>query len=298
LVAYYNPLTNATIVSSLKKLTRLYLSGTGLTNASFITGLTNLQTLNLDSNYELTNLAPILALTNLTEVNIGYCGWTNARSITNLHALTRLEVGGLNLTNPAFATSLTNLLVLNLNDNFIGDLHTIAGLSNLNEIQLYNNRLDHIEPLLSLTNLYYANLSRNLLNTNSGSAAMTTIASLATNGVYQNYTVDYSDQQRTPTITVTYGPNDDCAAPGSGAAFTFAAVTSNGQLEYQWQRNGEDLPGQTLHYLILPSVTTANVGRYRVLLKDYSGPSVSEEATLTVVSNCGYTVTIVQQPFS
>lgn len=52
---------------------------------------------------------------------------------------------------------------------------------------------------------------------------------------------------------------------------------------YQWQRNGVDLPGQTSSVLSLTNVTAADQGMYRVVITDRGYTEVSQEAELRVV---------------
>lgn len=53
-------------------------------------------------------------------------------------------------------------------------------------------------------------------------------------------------------------------------------------LQYQWQRNRRDIPGQTNAALTLPGATLANSGKYRVVVTNDVGKVFSREVSLTV----------------
>jgi hypothetical protein len=73
---------------------------------------------------------------------------------------------------------------------------------------------------------------------------------------------------------------------GGGPNAQFRVLTTffvaDGQ--YQWQRNGIDLPGQTASVLSLTNVTAADEGMYRVVITDRGYTEISQEAQLRVVS--------------
>lgn len=73
---------------------------------------------------------------------------------------------------------------------------------------------------------------------------------------------------------------------GGGPNAQFRVLTTffvaDGQ--YQWQRNGVDLPGQTASVLSLTNVTAADAGMYRVVITDRGYTEISQEAELRVVS--------------
>jgi hypothetical protein len=82
-----------------------------------------------------------------------------------------------------------------------------------------------------------------------------------------------------PTIAVH--PLDLTVPEGQSAEFRVEARGS--QLTYQWQRNGADIPGETLATLTLPSVTLDDAGAvFRVVVSNAAGSVTSLEATLQV----------------
>lgn len=83
----------------------------------------------------------------------------------------------------------------------------------------------------------------------------------------------------TPPV-VTLDPVSQTAEDGDSVTFTVAA--SGLFLNYQWQKNGEDLNGQTGATLTLTSVTTLDDGSYRCVVSNTAGSDTSAPATLMV----------------
>ena len=137
--AYYNPLTNANLVTNFTALSILHLDGDNLTNISSFGRLTALQELALDNNPGIVSLAFLGGLTNLTY----------------------LSVGQLPLTSVTVLSGLTNLTELHLHDDTsLISLTPLAGLTNLNNLDLNNcTALTSITPLVGLTNLQTLDLN-------------------------------------------------------------------------------------------------------------------------------------------
>ncbi len=86
----------------------------------------------------------------------------------------------------------------------------------------------------------------------------------------------------------------------SGAAEVTFAVDARGlaPLSYAWYFNGSALVGQTHPTLVLPSVTVAQVGDYRVVVANGLGAVTSQVATLTVdgVGEGGFEADLMPRP--
>jgi len=92
---------------------------------------------------------------------------------------------------------------------------------------------------------------------------------------------------------ITEHPRSMAAAPGADVTFT---VTATGVgLDYQWQKDGENLPGQTGMSLTLNNVTTGNAGAYRVIVTNNEGSVTSDPANLVVGLPTAITVHPVSQ---
>ena len=84
--------------------------------------------------------------------------------------------------------------------------------------------------------------------------------------------------------TVTGEPSDQSVAQGQSATFSVTASGST-PLNYQWQRNGVDIPGATSSTYTLSGVTSADNGaRFRCVITNAFGFATSIEATLTVAT--------------
>src|SRR5690606_20238763 len=72
-----------------------------------------------------------------------------------------------------------------------------------------------------------------------------------------------------------------------GHAVTFEVQASgSAPLSYQWQRDGDDIPGADADAYTLPDVSPADDGaRFRVVVSNAFGEDTSDEAVLTVVEN-------------
>ena len=77
-------------------------------------------------------------------------------------------------------------------------------------------------------------------------------------------------------------PTDNVQPSGQPASFHVVAAGA-GQLRYQWQRNGQDLPGETNPWLTLRTVTAADQGAtFRAVVRSAAGATTSRAARLTV----------------
>jgi hypothetical protein len=83
---------------------------------------------------------------------------------------------------------------------------------------------------------------------------------------------------------ITLQPADVFADKGGPATFRVLA-TGSAPLNYQWQFNEEDLPGETSSVLRLSNITPANRGSYRAVVSSRSGSATSDPALLTVFTD-------------
>ena len=129
------------VLSNLRSLVELDLSGGNLYNLSFLSGLTRLRTLDLSGSYRLQNLTPLAGLT----------------------ALRVLKLNSTDITDLAPISALTDLEVLEL--KWISDLENLQPLSSLTALtQLIVRTLSGVQqlsPLSSLTNLEILELAVN-----------------------------------------------------------------------------------------------------------------------------------------
>jgi alpha-tubulin suppressor-like RCC1 family protein len=82
--------------------------------------------------------------------------------------------------------------------------------------------------------------------------------------------------------TITRQPKSQAAAIGSSIGLS-ALAKGTIPLNFQWQLNGTNLPGQTNSSLLLSNLTHADAGNYRVLVTNILGPTTSSNALVEVV---------------
>ena len=106
-----------------------------------------------------------------------------------------------------------------------------------------------------------------------------------------SYTVKVSNQagsvtSEAATLTVITSPS--ISSPPSSISViagqgTTLSVQANGvNLSYQWNKNGNIIPGANASYLIISSAQVLDSGAYTVTVSNQAGSVISEAATLTV----------------
>jgi internalin A len=303
-------LTNLPSLAGLQKLTVLYLENDNeLTNIDGVTGATNLQSIDLQwsqvatlpalagltslsslylNGNPLTTLDGLAGLTNLTELEMGEIGTlTNFDALGQLTALQDLDAWGSGISDLSPLSTLTNLSSLNLWNDDVGDASPLAGLTNLSSVSLGENVLTSMDALTNLPSLGYLVVTYNLIDFSPGSPNAKDLQLLQNQGA----TVYYDPQNSLlPQFGITAQPADQTVAPGSTATFSVTVNSSISPLQYQWQYQDADLPGQTADTLVLPGVQTGQAGRYRVRVTDniVSGWHIySRSAQLVVQGGAG-----------
>lgn len=76
-------------------------------------------------------------------------------------------------------------------------------------------------------------------------------------------------------------PTDKVVLEGDSAAFS-VSTSGDTPLTYQWQKDGDDLPGATSSYYSISSVASSDAGRYSCRITNAGGTIKTREATLTV----------------
>jgi hypothetical protein len=85
----------------------------------------------------------------------------------------------------------------------------------------------------------------------------------------------------TPHIDVHPGPATQ-TAPLGGTVTLNVQATGSGTLNYQWKKNGVDLPGKTAATLTISSASVADSGDYTVTVKNVVGSTTSDIAHVDV----------------
>ena len=83
---------------------------------------------------------------------------------------------------------------------------------------------------------------------------------------------------------ITAQPANQTVAPGQAATFSVGAAGA-APLNYQWQKNGADIPGATSSSYTTPVTTASDSGEmFRVMISNTAGSVTSNSATLTVTA--------------
>jgi len=102
-----------------------------------------------------------------------------------------------------------------------------------------------------------------------------------TDGLWAFCSQFLSDQPAAPVIVSQ--PLKNIQPAGQPASFRVVA-SGTAPLSYQWQRNGQDLPGETRSWLTLPAVTNADQGAvFQAVVRNAAGAVTSAAASLQVV---------------
>jgi uncharacterized repeat protein (TIGR01451 family) len=80
---------------------------------------------------------------------------------------------------------------------------------------------------------------------------------------------------------ITLQPVSQTVPAGANVQFTTTAVGA-APLQYQWQRNGADVPGATGPVLLLNNVSPADLGVYRLRVSNSVGVALSDPAVLAI----------------
>ena len=176
---------NIDIITSLKTLTVLDISNTGITNIDWISELNNLKSLFLDNNSSIKDFSILENLTNIEKLKLGGLEINNLEilenfknlkelelignniedisSLENLKELTKLELGSNNIENINVIRHLNKLKYLDLSDNNISNIDSLENFTYFDYLSLQNNRIKDITPLNNLINYGWLVLNNNCI---------------------------------------------------------------------------------------------------------------------------------------
>lgn len=176
------PTEDLAILTQLPELTRLSLSGCGLSTIEGLTGIPKLSYLDL-SNNTVRNLSALSDMATLKELYLQHNAVVDLNALSNLTGLEVLDVSYNSLTNLTPLVSctslnylnarnnaianltgldiMTNLDYLNLNSNQIADATILGKCTGLKELHIAYNRLQNITMLAALLELEVLDFSHN-----------------------------------------------------------------------------------------------------------------------------------------
>jgi hypothetical protein len=117
-----------------------------------------------------------------------------------------------------------------------------------------------------------------------GAAFITlTVTDAQENSAQSGFLVTVSSVPDVPAILNQ--PQSQTVTNSATVRFQVTAASGLGPLQYQWQRGGVDLPGQTNATFVLASAQPADAGQYRVLVSNPDASVSSAVAELRVLAS-------------
>ncbi|MFT3942420.1 MAG: leucine-rich repeat domain-containing protein [Ancrocorticia sp.] len=202
-------------------LTHLDLAGRELVNATAVSGLTELEHLELGCFYDLgmtcgsnRDLSPFAGLTSLTYLNLTGNGIEDVSPLAGLTNLTSLHLGhemafweDFNyIEDVSPLAGLTNLTTLELGKNKIADVSPLAGLANLTKLDLLGNKVVDVSPLSALGRLSTLDARENQIVDVSPLAGLTSLTGLS---LSKNHIVDISSLAGLTNLTYLFLENNE-----------------------------------------------------------------------------------------
>ena len=149
----YNMTDLPSSVAELHQVKELVFRNTGINSVKLLSGLTQLETLDLSYSRNLSDIGPLAGLSNLHNLQLFR---SQVRDLSPLGSLTTLKTLGIERANArdfSPLSDLTGLEHLNLTDTAISDLSVLEGLSHLKSLCLWNTEVTDLSPLANLTRL-------------------------------------------------------------------------------------------------------------------------------------------------
>ena len=153
-------LTDISVLSGLSNLEVLNLRGNALTDAWPLAGLTNLRRLDLSGN-RIEDISALSALAGLEVLDLRGNALTDAWPLAGLTNLRRLDLSGNRIEDISALSALAGLEVLLLDGNGVADVGPLAGLRRLSRLDLSGNRVPNTAALGGLRFLSRLDLSDN-----------------------------------------------------------------------------------------------------------------------------------------
>ena len=177
-----NHISDFSLLSGMTNLERLDLGGNSISDLSVLSGalssLTRLERLYLDNN----SISDVSALSGLTRLELLYLdnnSISDLSPLSGLTGLTRLYLRNNSISDVSPLSGLINLAGLYLNNNSISDISVLSGLTRLRLLWLSGNSISDVSPLSGLTSLTSLTLSGNSISDVSGLSGLTNLIGLS-----------------------------------------------------------------------------------------------------------------------
>jgi Leucine-rich repeat (LRR) protein len=159
---------NLALLAEFTDLVWLDLEHNFITDISPLAGLTKLQRLDLDYNWNLSDISPLAGMVDMVELDINDTSVTDLSPLVNMSKLEKLDLKRNPVTDLSPISGLTSLKKINLSNTHVVNLSPLAGLTGLEWLELQRDPLDGVTPritdisaLSGLTKLTYLNLRGN-----------------------------------------------------------------------------------------------------------------------------------------
>lgn len=147
-------------ITDFQNLKWLELYNTFVDDISQLSGMKNLEILDLTGNYDLVDLEPIRDLSNLTALYLSGNRIEDYKVIRDLPLLDTLTIDSTQVTDLGFLTGMESLTSLVLTNNYqLSDLTPLSELPGLSQLALSNNSIVDFAPLENATGLTYLEIS-------------------------------------------------------------------------------------------------------------------------------------------
>jgi len=160
-------------------LQKLNISGFRYENMEFLTTLTELQELHMDScRFPVEDIATIASLPKLEKLTLSNCALSTISGLENAVNLTYLDLGSNTLRNLEPLSGLTMLRDVNLGHNAVTDLTMLSGLTELTTLDISYNSVHTLSPLAQCSKLSWLNAGNNMISTLEGIESFTALTHL------------------------------------------------------------------------------------------------------------------------
>ena len=158
-----NTISDFSPIARLTRLTRLNLSFCGISDVSFLSDWTQLDSLSLNNN-SISDISALATLTQLTSLELRFNTISDVSALAALKQLNVLWLGNNSISNVSPLANLKQLTSLSLWDNTISDVSPLAALTQLDELRLGDNSISNVSPLANLKELTLLSLSGNIIS--------------------------------------------------------------------------------------------------------------------------------------
>lgn len=154
-------ISNFSTFKSLSNLKNLVIFASNINSLEFLHDLTQLKSLSVYATKTIDDISCLSNLTALTSLNLSGNIISDISSLSNLTALTSLDLSGNIINDISSLSNLTALTYLNLSNNNINDASCLSNFTALTNLDLSNSNIKDFSGLSNLTALTKLNLRGN-----------------------------------------------------------------------------------------------------------------------------------------